>query len=713
MRFKTIICLGIFVFFVSLTAWAADEKIPIICHGDKVEFLEAEQKMRASGNVEVLYEDIKITCDKANINLKTKDGIAEGDITLYQKDSILTGERVEYNFDSQTGIMYRAGFASQRIYGKGPQVIKESPTDMSMNDSYMTTCDLAHPHYRIESKTVKIYLEDKIVMKHVIIYVFDIPTIYLPYYSYSLKEPKRPKVSVYPGKDSDWGYYLLTNWRYEFSRYLKGILHLDYRERRDFASGFDNYYDLRKYGQGFVKTYYMNERKLEGGNRLWDEDAFTHERERYMIHNRHSWDIDQYTDLRMEYWNLSDTQFLKDYMLKTEYEREPQPESYISVIRSKSDYTLSFLGKRRFNKIFTRTEYQPEVELSVPGLRIKDSQYYWKTDTSFANISRKLAHPSNIDDDTVRFDTYNEFKRISKVGFLHITPYVGSRETYYSKDRYGDRDWWRTAFHTGVDVETKFFKIFNVSTDKWGMDINNLRHVITPRVRYSYIHTPTILPEKLFHFDSVDSLNRLNRYNFSLENKLQTKRKVAGEGYESVDLARLLISTFYDYRRPGGSRFGNVNFDFEFTPFNWLTLEFDTAYDHRADRFQTFNLDLYMDQHDKWRTGLGYRYAHENHAELAFELSFKPNPLWKLGTYQRFMFKGYPNRRKKINSLLVQEYRLVRDLHCWTSEILYTISRGQGESIYFIFRLKGFEQMPLEFGTSYHRPKPGSQNPIR
>ena len=709
MKFRGSFFLALLVLSSFSLAYAEEEKEPIVCHGDKVEFLESEQRLKAFGNVIVLYEDVKITCDKMDIQLDTKEGLAEGDVVVYQEGSILTGDKVEYNFQTQTGTVYKTGFASEVIYGKGPRALKEGPKEISMRKGYMTTCDLARPHYRIHSRTAKIFLDDKVVMRHVIVYIFDLPAFYLPYYSYNLR-PDRPKVTVLPGKDKDWGYYVLTSWRYEYSQYVKGTLRLDYREKRDFASGFENYYRTEGYGDGFLKTYYMNERTLES-KKLWSEPRITHERERYMIHNRHSWDIDEDTDLRFEYWGVSDTDILEDYFYRKEYQREPEPLSYLSIIRSWSNYSASFLGQRRFNKVFPRLEYQPELRFNVSSLRIgaEGSKYYWSSENSFANLSWKEEHPSDVDEDVVRTDSYNQISRASKLGFLHITPYIGGRQTYYTKDKYGDADCWRGAFYTGVDVETKFYRILNVNTNFWGLDINNLRHVITPSVGYDYIHSPTMDSQKVTQFDGLDSVSRLNQFTFSLENKLQTKRGTAGEnteGLQSVDLARFTVSTSYDYRLPGGSKFSNVNFDFEFTPFNWLILEFDTSYDHLQDIFTSANFDIYAAKEDKWKCGLGYRWAHESHSEITFETSFKPAPLWKLGIYQRLMLKGIVDGSKKINDVRVQEYRIVRDLHCWTSEILYNVSRDVGESIYIVFRLKAFPELPLEFDTEYHRPKP-------
>ncbi|MFH1244853.1 MAG: hypothetical protein V1662_00020 [Candidatus Omnitrophota bacterium] len=716
------------IFFLSMGfcslcfgAEQTEEKPPILCNGDQVEFLEQEQRLIAAGNVEIIYGDVKINGDKADICLATKEGIIEGNVVVYQKDSVLSGEKATYNFDAGSGVIQQANFSSQLIYGKTPYAVKEGPNKISTRKSYMTTCDLAEPHYRIMARSADMFLNDKVIMRNVIIYVGDIPLFYLPYYSYDMK-PTRPRVTILPGKDKDWGVYFLTGWRYEFNQYLKGLLHLDYREKKDVASGFDNYYTTNRFGEGFFKTYYMNERTLEGKH-FWKQPRITHEKERYMIHTRHNWKVDPRTDLRLEYWGLSDTTMLKDYFYKNDYERESSPESYLTLSRWGSYYNFNLLAKKRFNKVFSCTEYQPQLKLDIPDVQIggEDSKFYWKSENSFANLDKKEASPSNIDEDTVRVDSYNQIKHVSKIGFVNVTPYIGGRETYYTKDKYGDHDWLRGALYTGVDFETKFYRIFNVNTSFWGSDINNLRHLVAPKIGYSYIHRPTVASEKLVQFDGIDSIERLDRFNFSLENKLQTKRKVSSEistdmaegNLEAVDLLCLLITTSYDYRLPSGSKFSDVTFDVEFTPFNWLALEFDTNYDHLQDKFKSFNLDFYTDSGDKFKYGMGYRYGCDSHSEVILETSFNPTPLWSFGIYERFMFKGYINGLKKINDMRVQEYKIVRDLHCWTSEILYNVSKGEGESIYFVFRMKAFPEMPMEFGTSYHRPKEGSQNSVR
>ena len=71
------------------------------------------------------------------------------------------------------------------------------------------------------------------------------------------------------------------------------------------------------------------------------------------------------------------------------------------------------------------------------------------------------------------------------------------------------------------------------------MNINGLRHVITPTVTYLYQARPTFPASNLYQYDpAIDNLYRIHQFEFGLENKLQTKRNG-----EIVDLLRVLIQT--------------------------------------------------------------------------------------------------------------------------------------------------------------------------
>ncbi len=93
--------------------------------------------------------------------------------------------------------------------------------------------------------------------------------------------------------------------------------------------------------------------------------------------------------------------------------------------------------------------------------------------------------------------------------------------------------------------------------------------------------------------------------------------------------------------------------------------------------------------------------------EITYNLIWRLNPKWKISAYQRY-YRGH--EAAKARGLREQEYTISRDLHCWTWDITYNVKRGQGEEIWFIFRMKAFPELGFDFNQGYHAPKPGSQS---
>ena len=74
---------------------------------------------------------------------------------------------------------------------------------MTMDEGYMTTCDLDEPHYRMGAHRMDIFQKDKAIIHGMKIYLGKIPVMYLPYYVQDLKivpssplSPERRRISV-------------------------------------------------------------------------------------------------------------------------------------------------------------------------------------------------------------------------------------------------------------------------------------------------------------------------------------------------------------------------------------------------------------------------------------------------------------------------------------------------------------------------------------
>jgi len=67
---------------------------------------------------------------------------------------------------------------------------------------------------------------------------------------------------------------------------------------------------------------------------------------------------------------------------------------------------------------------------------------------------------------------------------------------------------------------------------------------------------------------------------------------------------------------------------------------------------------------------------------------------------------------KFINRPAESEFRIRRDLHEWTVELIINRRRAEGNFLLLLFRLKAFPDQPLEFQRNYNRPKLGTRRAL-
>ncbi len=703
-----------FMLWISLgfsVLYAAQTKVkgPIVINGDNVEYATDEREVTASGNVVVISQDTRLSCQKLTINTDTKEAQAEGNVRIEDPKGIIKGSRATYNFQTKTGIIFDADFKSAPFFGQASKIEKISDAEFIALKGYATTCSFDHPHYRMKSQKVDFFPHNKIEIKDTGFYVGDTPLLYVPKFKHSFQDPFM-NFQVEPGYKKNWGPYLLTAWRYQFNEYVTGRLYLDYRQDLGFAEGFGVNYNTPNFGKGDLKYYNADE------NDKNQPEGQPSKFERYFVRWRHKWDIDSQTNVTSEFYKIVDSRrkelgtdfnVLKDYFPR-EYEVDSQPLSYALLHHAFTQSSLDVLVQPRTNAWFSELEKLPEIKYSMPSMQLGDTQFYFDNTTSFASYN-SVPGGANM----VRFDSTNKFSHPLRIAFLNLTPFVASRQTFYNQDINGESISPRTVFYTGIDASSKFYRLFNVNSNFLGLDINGLRHIITPSIGYAYNHQPTIPSSNLRQIDSVDSITTSNAATLELSNKLQTKRKG-----QSVDLLDVDITTSYNFKPntvadKHGGNLSDFLFKIKLLPYSWLRFESDATYtrsvprsDPSYNRFTTVNYDIVFDFQNDRSFGIGQRYERSGANQITTSLNWRLNPKWRFSIYERYVAGHDP---LLSNGLREQQYTVSRDLHCWVMDITLDVQKGSGTTLWLIFRLKAFPHMEFGFHQSYHGPKSGSQ----
>jgi lipopolysaccharide assembly outer membrane protein LptD (OstA) len=699
-------------------AIAQDIKLePIVVNGDSVEYGTDNKEVSASGKVEVIYKGAKLTCDKLTVNTQTKQGTAQGHARLEDEEGVIEGSKIIYNFQTKSGFILDAKFRANPYFGKAEKVEKVSDNEFAAFNGYATTCNLDHPHFRIGSKEIRMFPQDKIQTKNNAFYLFNTPVAYLPEFNHSLKE-KTLHVQVTPGSKKEWGQFLMGAWRYNLTDNLNGKIFLDYRRKLGLGQGLGLNFSSPNFGKGDYKFYYTKERPDN-----LPENA-PKDFQRYISRFRHKWDIDSRTNVVSEYYHIADERrkfdltknVLKDYFPR-EYELDSQPLTYILLHHNFNHASADVIFQKRTNHFFDQLEELPLLKYSQPTLQIGSSPFFFEQNSSFATFNKRATAEEPVSDEVnvTRLDAVNKLSMPMKLSILRVTPFVGDRQTIYDRGANGAELPVRTIFSSGIDLSTKFFRLFNFKSDMLGMEINGLRHVITPSVAYSYNHTPTIPANNIRQIDWVDSLGPGNSANLSLSNKLQTKRNGL-----SVDFVDFLVSTTYEFiPKTGdklGSNFSDISYELKLLPYSWLRIDADAIYKHtgnRSDpaygRFSNLNYDFNFDWGKDSSFGIGQRYQRKAGNELVFNVAHRISPKWKFSVYNRYEFGKEPDSELE-RGIREQEYTLSRDLHCWLMDITLNIKKSEGSTLWFIFRLKAFPETEFDIQQSYRKPKSGSSS---
>ncbi|MCX5710237.1 MAG: hypothetical protein NT088_05915 [Candidatus Omnitrophica bacterium] len=692
-------------------------------NADKVEYLSDSKDVSAEGNVVINYKGSRLTCSKIIVNTLTKDGEAQGKVRLEDAQGVIEGEKLSYNFQTKSGFIDQAQFRMAPYFGRARHIEKVNDAQIAAFRGYFSTCSLDRPHFRITARKLEMFPKSKIESSDDILFLGSVPVICLPHFSRSLTD-EQTHFQATPGKRKDWGPYILSNYRFNLTPELNSRVYLDYRNKLGFAEGFGFNQNSPDFGRGDFKFYYTKEKpdNLSG--------TIPNQFERYMARFRYQWNIDKQTNIMSEYYKITDQRrkkydptasFLKDYFYR-EFEKDSEPLSYIQIHHNFAYSSLDLLFQDRTNHWFSQINKLPELKYSMPSLQIGETPLYFENSSSLANFNQSVPS-SNTDLTVARFDTLNKVSIPLRVLFVQLTPFAQSEQTAYDKGANGKALPVRTIFSYGADASTKFYRIFDIKTNLFKLDIDKLRHIITPTIGYTYSHTPTIPASNLKQIDSVDALTSSNSATLGLSNKLQTKRNGI-----SVDVVDFLITSAYNFKpnivsgnKMGGS-LQDVVFNLKLIPYSWMRIEGDATYKHSGistdadyDNFNHFAKANYNIDFDIGRDktfGVGQRYERMGGNELTWNFTWRLNPKWKVGYYQKYNLRDYwstTDSQSVSTGSLEQQFTLSRDMHCWEMDFTVDNKKNGNSGIYFVFRIKAFPENEFGFDQVYRRPKSGTQ----
>lgn len=689
---------------------------------DTLEYVRNEKKLIAKGNVVITYGDERITADYAEVFSDSKLALAKGHVIIFNNHGpVAKGDEVTYDFEKRMGTFPNGTILSTPWTCTGNQINKIDDGKVQVKDATFTTCQGDNPPYEVRAKEVIIKSDDKLLAKNVVIYSLGKPIFWWPYLIVPLQYRSLP-FSVSGGYGDDFGWYVETKKGFSVNKYLWGVWHADYRAKRGFGGGVDLSYDYEPLGAGEIKTYWTQDNDSPDAGAI-DPFGERVDKDRGRLTWWHRKDLDEYSHIQFRYHRVADEYFLQEFFEK-ENRGDVGIQSFATLTKNTEKFGILFHASKRTNDFEKLVERLPEVRVDWKNQPVAWlPSLYYKNQTSYASLAKRFGRASH-NEDVQRADHVSEFILPLKVDEFSITPYTQGRGTFYSRERLNDDANFRVVGAAGVDVRTQYYKTYDVQSEKFGVEIDQLRHLVEPVANYDAIRS-TLSDERLSTFDSIDTIDDQDLISVGIENRLQTKRVVDGR-VQRVDLVS--FNTYMRYAMHNGDTNGVSTltiFDQELVlrPYDWLQYQARFEYDFYRDQARLFNQDIIM-RKNKFMILFGQRYVADldnvntnfgnnlltnfgqGSNQFVIETQYKLNDLWAFGGYTRW----------DVSSGDFEEWQVSaeRDMQCLLLDFGYNVRNSgiqdNNKEVFFNLRLKDYQSFAIRGGgnrASFSEPRIG------
>jgi LPS-assembly protein len=606
----------IFTAATALVHWGVGSALPELSSLEPLEFDEASQRLIARGDARLDYGETRLRADRITYYQEFSLADAEGNIAVTQEGRRLIADRMSFDATENafTVDILRTGQWPFHVSGV---TAGGSESDIAIQGATLYYGEPGRFTPSISADEVR-YVEgdvDYVRMDGATLRIGRIPFLYLPGYTHYFNNAPY-MLDFGGGQDDKLGAYFQSTTLFPITSFLRMGANADYYTERGALAGPTAQYVYNSETQeiiGAVSTAYiddqgsLSDRDVDQlGQQIDAERGFAEWRHKHHIGERFT------ATAIASYW--TDSEVTRDFRDEL-YEENQSPDNFAEAAYTGDNFIVSAFGRFRPNDFELVQERLPEVRLDLLPTQILKTGAYHRAGVSYAQLREDfdlIAPAVTVESQSDRFDfAYRIERPIHLRPWLTFTPLAGARITDYSNQQIDNarlggtpllsESFTREIFEAGFDLEMRAYRNYSTINRTW--DVNGLRHIIRPVIRYRYFSDPEDLNEiaaidrsvlnlerpilDLSDLRNVDQIPETHLTRIGLENLFQTR----AEGYGSRTLAAL---NFYqdvlfekDTRFDGSEQetFNATWVELILEPAPWLKFEF-------ASRFQTESLTL-------------------------------------------------------------------------------------------------------------------------
>lgn len=156
--------------------------------------------MILEGNVQIIYGDQHMSCDKATVYEATQEIEAEGNLVINSSTVYVEGDRARFNYETGLGVIYNGFVRSGQVVFEGRVVRKLGPDEYEAESAYYTACTTCPPAWSFTGSRIRAKLGGYAYIRNSVLEISHFPVLWLPYLIVPLKSDRQTGLLI-PGLD--------------------------------------------------------------------------------------------------------------------------------------------------------------------------------------------------------------------------------------------------------------------------------------------------------------------------------------------------------------------------------------------------------------------------------------------------------------------------------------------------------------------------------
>lgn len=643
-----------------------------------------KRTVELKGNVQVVFQGQHLSCDRATLDLKNQKITAEGHVIMYSDRTHVEGDRVEFNYRENTGVIFNGFVQSGQVVFEGEMIEKVDKDRYLATNGEFTACETCPAGWSFSGRKIDAEMGGYARINRPVFRVGGIPVFILPKIIVPLKSSRQSGFLVpNAGGSKKGGVNISESYFWAISRSQDLTSTVTWYDLRGWKLDGDYRYVISENGKGRLKTSWFDDRSFQRTqqNRNHDIDGF----QRWTGIYTHYHDLPNNFVHRVDLNLVSDLRYPRDFPDEMKGHGDPALENKMSITKSSDDHYASAEADVYVNLLKTfplaanddSVHRVPELRYSLKEKQLWENGPLFRIDTDFVSFARERHNYDDLDPikgqtsigdqgEIKRDGKFDLYKDIFRTGQrfdikpalsypfqiarrFDVLPSVLFRNTQYrfyptdGAEAVGFSDSAaRSYVQADLAVKTEFSKVWGDLSDPKGA---RWKHSIEPEVGYSQIPWSR-RPDHPFFGDfqglqwsrqyetlsDDDITNRNTGIQFDYEDRTYEKRVVnfvLGQRFTR----KYWLNDIPEYRTAVLFKIGQ-SYDFKeadsTTPHPWSNL--DSLLDMRFDNFETYTTASYN----------GYAKV----TNLSSRLKFLLNP-------QNFVFANYTR-----NFVVNDDYRV-------------------------------------------------------